>query len=395
MKQPIRRNIIEEGIAEPSKKQILTLVIDGNSVLKQSLVDNTVGTNGKQYGAIIQTLLVLKRMMKMRDWNFVYMVFDGDHSGQLRYDIYPEYKQNRDKNFKTQSSSKSDYDAVIDAYCKKVLDYSRKKKQLNEDGKKHKETEDEIFLNQRELIAEICDCLFIRNLICDEIEGDDIIAYIVANKDENEKICIVSNDKDLTQLIDEDVCVYIPRKKMIVTHENSVQKLGYTHENVVLCKMLCGDASDNIKGISCLRETTLFKNFPEMIKEKVELAHIFERSKQINEERIKRKQKPLKALENVLNHVTSGCQKEFIYEINERLIDLKKHPMLTESAKKYLDETIGAPLSPEGRDFKELYNIVSSNGMSKLLEDNVFGTFFSDFVKLADTEKKYLVECTQ
>lgn len=60
----------------------------------------------------------------------------------------------------------------------------------------------------------MCDCLFIRNLICDEVEGDDIIAYIVTHKDENEKICIVSNDMDLTQLIDEDVCVYIPKRKL-------------------------------------------------------------------------------------------------------------------------------------------------------------------------------------
>lgn len=239
----------------------------------------------------------------------------------------------------------------------------------------------------------MCDCLFIRNLICDEVEGDDIIAYIVTHKDENEKICIVSNDMDLTQLIDEDVCVYIPKKKTIVTHENSVEKLGYTHENVVIFKMLCGDSSDNIKGISGIGETSFFKYFPEALKEKVDLSYIFARSKAINEERVNNKQKPLKALENVLNHITSGCQKEFVYEINERLIDLKKYPMLTDEAKKMLDETVGAPLDPTGRDFKELYNIVSTNGMTKLLTENTFGTFFSDFVKLAANEKKFLKEC--
>lgn len=139
--------------------------------------------------------------------------------------------------------------------------------------------------------------------------------------------------------------------------------------------MLCGDSSDNIKGISGIGETSFFKYFPEALKEKVDLSYIFARSKAINEERVNNKQKPLKALENVLNHITSGCQKEFVYEINERLIDLKKYPMLTDEAKKMLDETVGAPLDPTGRDFKELYNIVSTNGMTKLLTENTFGTF--------------------
>lgn len=386
MKQPIKRKLIEQGIATPTEKPILTLIVDGNSILKQSLVDDTVGTNGKEYGAVMQCFFILKKMMKMRDWNFVYMVFDGDHSGQLRYDLYPEYKQNRDKNYK---DNRTAYDKAIDDYCKKVLAYSRKKKEKTQEDIKRRETEDERFQNQRELMIEMCECLSIRTLMWDDVEGDDIIAYLVQNKKPNEKICIVSGDRDLTQLISEDVCLYVTQKKEVVTHLNSIEKLGFTHENVVLYKMLCGDTSDNIKGISGMGKETFFKFFPEAKTEKVDLGFIFDRCRTLNEERVNDKKKPLKVLENVLNCVTNGCQGNKVYEINEKLINLKKYILLTDEARKELNELIGAPLDPEGRDFKELYSIVLNNGMSKLLTENSFSTFFSDFHKLIDNEKKY------
>lgn len=394
MKQPIKKKLIESGVAKEEKPQVLTLVIDGNSVLKQSLVDTTVGTNGKEYGAILQTFIVLKKMMQKRDWNFVYMVFDGDNSGQLRYDFYPDYKQNRDKHFKDKSSdSKSEYDKQIDAYCKKVLDYHRKRKSLTSEQLKRKETDDERFQHQRDVLIDMCECLYIRTLMYDEVEGDDLIAYLVKNKQENEKVCIVSNDRDLTQLINNDVCIYIPQKKEVVTNENSIVKLGHTHENVAIMKMVCGDSSDNIKGISGMGEQTFFKYFPEALKERVDLPHIIARSRMINEERRSNKQKPLKVLENVLNSITSGCQKDKVYEINERLIDLTQHIFLTKDAESGLEEMVGAPQDPEGRSFKDLYKIVSENGMTNLITENSFSSFFSCFSKLIDNEKKYYKSC--
>lgn len=387
MKQVIRKKLIDEGIAKVTEPTKLTLLVDGNSILKQSLVDETVGTNGKEYGAIMQCFIIIKRLMHIRDWQSVYVVFDGDNSGQLRYEMYSEYKANRDKNFK--DPNKSDYDRAIDDYCKKVLAYSKKKKTLSEKQLQRKETDDERFEHQRNLFIEMCDCLSIRTLMYDDVEGDDVIAYIVKNKDKNEKICIVSGDRDLTQLISEDVCLYVTQKREIVTDKNSVEKLGYTHENVVLVKMLCGDASDNIKGVSGMGQETFFKYFPQARTEKVDLGFIFDRCRVLNEERKKNKQKPLKVLENVLNCVTKGSQGKDLYEVNEKLIDLRKYILLTKEAEEDLGNVVGAPLDPEGRDFKYLYEIINTNGMSKLLEENQFGGFFSDFAKLMDNEKKY------
>lgn len=389
MKQPIRKRLLDEGVAKKEEKPILTLVIDGNSVLKQSLVNETIGTNGRSYGGVLQTFITIKRLMKMRDWNFVYIVFDGDNSGQLRYNFYPEYKQNRDKNFKSNSESKSAYDKAIDDFCKRTLEYYNSKRYKGNKREKRQETEDESFQYQRSVLIDMCECLSMRVLMYDEVEGDDIIAYIVKNKEQQEKVCIVSNDRDLTQLISEDICVYIPQKKEIVTDTNSVEKLGYTYENVVIYKMLCGDSSDNIKGISGMGEGTFFKYFPNAKKDKIDLNYIFEQSRLINEERVQNKQKPLKVLENVLNNVTTGCQGSLVYEVNEKLIDLTKYILLTKEAEEDLKNVIGAPLDPEGRDFKSLYEIVQANGMSELITDNKFSSFFSDFAKLQDNERKY------
>lgn len=389
-KQPIKKQLIDKGIAKQEESPILTLIVDGNSILKQSLVDETIGSNGKEYGGIMQCFIILKRMMQMRDWNFCYMVFDGNNSGQLRYNFYPEYKANRDKSFR--NPNQTDYDKAIEDYCKKVMAYSRKKKQLSEKQLKRKETDDERFEHQRKLLIEMCECLSIRTLMYDDVEGDDIIAYLVKNKQPNEKICIVSGDRDLTQLINDDVCLYVTQKREVVTNKNSVEKLGYTHENVVLFKMLCGDTSDNIKGITGMGKDTFFKHFPEAKTDKVDLDFIFDRCRTINEERVNHKQKPLKVLENVLKCVTSGSHKEKVYEVNEKLIDLKKHILLTEEAEKDLNDIVGAPLDPEGRDYKDLYKIVKENGMDNLLKEDSFGKFFSDFAKLIDNEKKYYKE---
>ena len=391
MKQPIRKKLIDEGVAKKEEEPILTLIIDGNSVLKQSLVNETIGTNGKSYGGVLQTFITIKRLMKTRDWNFVYIVFDGDNSGQLRFNFYPEYKQNRNKNYKTA------YDKAFDDFCRRTIEYygKKRKKEEEEPVKTPEEIEDENFQYQRAVLIDMCECLSIRVLMYDEVEGDDIIAYLVDNKEPQEKVCIVSNDRDLTQLISSDVCVYIPQKKEIVNDTNSVEKLGYTHENVVIYKMLCGDSSDNIKGINGMGDTTFFKYFPVAKKEKIDLDYIFDQSKLINEERTKKKQKPLKVLENVLNKTTNGSQGSMIYEINERLIDLKKHILLTDEAEKDLQDVVGAPLDPEGRDFKSLYEIVYKNGMSELMADNKFSSFFSDFAKLQENERKYFEKSIQ
>lgn len=57
--------------------------------------------------------------------------------------------------------------------------------------------------------------------------------------------------------------------------------------------MLCGDDSDNIKGIKLLGERTLFNNFKEFKERKVTLEEVIDKARKINEERVKNKKNHL------------------------------------------------------------------------------------------------------
>lgn len=385
MKQVIRKKIIETHNIV-TEEPILTVLFDMNSVMKMALVDKRLNGDGKEYGMVFQTLILMKRILKMRNWNFVYGMYDGYNSGILRYNLYSDYKMNRGKNYDVQSVPKTDYEKYIDDYCKKVIAYSQKKRK-NKTVEKN-ESEEENFNRQRDIIFACLEELFIRQLKCDNVEGDDLIAYYCKHKKPNEKILIVSGDRDLTQLINDDICIYVTQLKKIVTKDNAIEVLGHTQENVVIKKMICGDVSDNIVGIKGMGETTFFQLFPEAKETKINLEDIISKSKLLNEERVKDKKKPLKSLENIINRVTDGCQGEYIYEINRKIIDLSE-PMLTEDAKEELEDIMHAPLDPEGRDYKNLYQIVLDNKMDDITSENKFSTFFSDFNQLIENEKKY------
>lgn len=381
MKQVIRKAIKEAHGIENEKPNIFTLLLDGNSIMKRALVNKKLNGNGEEYGMVLQSLITIKQVITQRDFNHCYFLCDGDGSGQLRAYIYPEYKANRDKNYKT--APQSDYDKAINDYCKKVIAYHNNKKVEVKRG----ETDDEAFQRQRSILIDILENLFVRTAIFDDVEGDDLIAYYIKNRQPNEKIIIVSGDRDLTQLISDDVMVYVLDMKEFIHKGNHTKKMGYPPENVLIKKMLCGDTSDNIKGIKGIGEKTFFDLFPSARERQITLDEVLTTAKEINEQRALKKQKPLKSCTNILNSVTDGSQGERIYEINKKIIDLSE-PLMTDEAKEGMDAYIGAPLDPSDREFKNVYEIIVGNGMTELLDESKFGNFFSTFGKLIDNEKK-------
>ncbi|MBR6516677.1 MAG: hypothetical protein IKT40_07440 [Bacilli bacterium] len=381
MKQVIRK-AIKEANNVSDEKPIYTLLVDGNSVMKMSLVDKRLNRRGEEYGMVFQTLLQVKMQMQRKNFNHIYVFYDGDGSGRLRYEIYKDYKANRDKNYE---KNDSDYDRAINEYCKKVINYSKSKNNNKNDDK---EKEEENFHRQREILFKCFEELFCRQLIFDDVEGDDLIAYYCKHKKPNEKIVIVSGDRDLTQLISDDICVYVTQLKKYITPQNHIENMGYTHENVMLKKIICGDISDNIKGIKGMGEKTFFELFPEAKTKKLTLDDVLDLSEKIIAERASKKLKPLKSTENIINRVTNGCQGKDIFEINKKIIDLSE-PLLTDEARDGIDSMMYAPLDPEGRDYKNLYQIIIDNDMVDLLDSNTFSSFFSSFNGLIDNEKKY------
>lgn len=123
--QPIPKKIMElHNLSE--EKPFYTLLVDGNSLLEVAFNgDPRLNSRGEHIGGIFQFLLQLKILLSKRDFDFVYVFWDKDRSGQLRFDIYPEYKTNRDKTF-NEGNVNSQYYKDIDNFIKRVLNKKKK-----------------------------------------------------------------------------------------------------------------------------------------------------------------------------------------------------------------------------------------------------------------------------
>lgn len=383
MPQPIPKKI-KEIKPDAGVKQFTTLLIDGSNILElSSCADHTLSSDGMDYGGIFQFLLQIKLLLQKGNFRYIYVMWDGQNSGQLRYEKLSTYKANRDKDF--DEVGLSPYMQSVNAKIKSMQNYFFKKQDPIKiaERQKHKE----LFYWQRDIIMECLEELFIRQCLCDYTEADDFIGYYVAHKKPNERIVIVSNDRDLTQLISDDVIVYVQSMKKFINTKNHTDIMGYNYQNVVLKKMICGDQSDNIKGIKGVGEKTLFENIPEIKTRKVELEEVVSRARQINEERVKEKKKPLKWAENIVNRVTDGVQGDMVYEINRKVIDLK-NPLMTDEAKELMDDIMYTPMDSEDRSLENLYNIILKYNIEKLKDSTTFGNFFNEFVTIMEKEKK-------
>ena len=378
MKQVIKQNRAKANNIDTIKYEY-TLLIDGNNILRMASVDHKMNEEGKEYGIVLTSLRMIGDILKKKDFNYCICVFDGSGSGVLRWKYYEPYKANRDKNYGIHDPNMSEYD-------KKLLDFQKYVLSKSRENVKY-ESDEENFARQKEILQRILDELCIRQFEFENVEGDDIISNYVKNKKINEKVVIVSSDKDLTQLISDNVIVYNPRKKCFITKENAVKEIGIMPENIVLEKMICGDVSDNIKGVKGVGAETLIKLFPQLKTEKVDLEAILERSKELLEERKANKKKPLKSLENIINGVTDGVQGNKLYEINKKIIDLSI-PLLTEEAKETMEEESYAPIDTSERGIKNVYKIINEYKMNEISDENRFSALFFPFDRIMMMEKK-------
>jgi len=379
MVQPIPRKIINSN-PQLAEKKFTTLLIDGSNLLELSIsADRRLSSNGKIVGGIYQFFLQLKIMIKKANFEYAYVFWDGERSGQLRFNLLPEYKSNRDKNY--DDSELSDYMKEVN----KRISYMKNK--FSSSKIEDKKTEKEIFFEQRTVIMDSLEELFIRQCMCDEVEADDLIAYYVANKKNNERIVIMSNDRDLTQLISDDVIVYLQDMKKFINTKNHTSEIGYNYQNVLLKKVLCGDASDNIKGIKLFGEKTLFNNFSDIKTRKVTLEEVIFKAKKINNDRISEKKKPLQWAKNIVEIITDSSAGTKLYEINKKIIDLK-NPLLTKDAECLMHDIMYTPLDPDGRSLTNLYNILTKYGVEDFSDENTFSNFFIDFQYIIEKEKR-------
>lgn len=100
-------------------------------------------------------------------------------------------------------------------------------------------------------IKEVVGALQIPSLAIEGVEADDIIATAAIRlKEQGRKVTIVSGDKDLLQLVDEQVTMWEPMKNKVMDRSAIVEKYHVDPEKLLDCFALMGDSSDNIPGVT-------------------------------------------------------------------------------------------------------------------------------------------------
>ena len=325
-----------------------TLLVDGNALFKQSFfgAKDLYNENGIHVGGLYQFLTTLRKMLVEYLYHSVYIFWDGNLSGKLRYDIYKPYKSNRGK------------------------DYINGTQPI-----------DESELEQRRVIWDYLNELYVKQLKHNFIEGDDYIGAYCLMKKPNEKITIATTDRDMLQLIDEDVRIYLLDKKIIVDNKNYQDFFPHHQKNALLIKTMVGDTSDCIKGIKGLGEPKLLSLFPFLAEREVNLSEVISSAKEQQKNRAETKKKPMIVLDNIINSVTDGVQGDKIYEINERIINLKK-PLLTSESIQELKDLIDGDFVPEERDTKKILKWMERDGLDKIIGEHRYPDFLLPFKKL-------------
>ena len=138
--------------------------------------------------------------------------------------------------------------------------------EIDPNYKANRPTPPEDLLKQLPIAIEWIKKMGFKSLEVPGYEADDIIATIAEDaKKKGIKVQIVSSDKDLYQLIDDDkVLIYDPMKKVKINEEECIKKFGVKPSQIVDYLALVGDSSDNIpgvKGIGPKGARTLLKEF--------------------------------------------------------------------------------------------------------------------------------------
>lgn len=134
---------------------------------------------------------------------------------------------------------------VLDADESKLL-----RKQIFPAYKAQREPPPEDLPPQEQRIISILAAAGVPMLRREGFEADDIVATLVRKlAGEELNIILVSRDKDLEQLLSDQVTMYDPLKDELITPESLLQKKGWRPEQAIDAQVLTGDTVDNVPGV--------------------------------------------------------------------------------------------------------------------------------------------------
>ncbi|HFI2430802.1 TPA: DNA polymerase I [Streptococcus suis] len=204
------------------------LLIDGSSVAFRAFfalynqIDRFKSPTGLHTNAIYGFNLMLDHMMKRIEPTHILVAFDAGKT-TFRTEMYADYKAGRVK------------------------------------------TPDE-FREQFPFIRQMLDAMGVKHYELEQYEADDIIGTLDKMAERTDipfDVTIVSGDKDLIQLTDENTVVEISKKGVAEFEEFTpaylMEKMGITPAQFIDLKALMGDKSDNIPGVTKIGEKTGLK----------------------------------------------------------------------------------------------------------------------------------------
>ncbi len=130
-----------------------------------------------------------------------------------------------------------------------------------------------------DVIINLTESMGFKNMFPWNLEADDVIHFII-NNTVGDKI-IISSDRDLLQLVSDEVTCYNTIKNDIVSLDNFEEHVGLPIDTFILYKCILGDKSDNIPGLEKygeVRSKKLASNYDESTLSSEQLK-IIERNK--------------------------------------------------------------------------------------------------------------------
>jgi DNA polymerase-1 len=316
MKQDLRQlldNLQENTNDIPQSNRYM--LIDGlNLFFRNFSAINAVNSNGAHVGGVGGFLRSLGALTRQIQPTQIIVVFDGMSSSHSRKNIIPEYKSNRNI---TRVTKHELFDTMED--------------------------EDDSKVNQIVRIIEYLQTLPLKMITINGTEADDVIAYLgqILPQKPDDKVFIVSSDKDYLQLANQHVTVYRPMEKEFYTESVVKEKFGLSPCNFLLMKTLMGDSSDALPGIKGMGLKKLFKLFPELGERDLSFNDILQISEEKMNEHI--------IYARILHDVG-------MLENNYKIMNLL-NPMIDDNGKQTLHNFIKpSPLELHSKYFIKMYN---------------------------------------
>ena len=289
-----------------------------------------------------------------KDFQTDYIVFALDSKGDtFRSDIYPEYKS-------------------------------------------HRPDVPEDLLKQLPIAIDFIEKMGFKSAIRTGFEADDIIASIAHDaKEKGLEVRVVSHDKDLYQLIQEDIFLFDPIKKTVITEVECFDKYGVYPSQFTDYQSLLGDSADNVPGVKGVGAKTA----EALIKEYGTLDNIYENLENIEKKRWKTlltDGKELAYISKQLVTLSTDCHcidnlDEFqlpeenpILKISDTLMEYDLHRIIDRVNKNGLNYKTKLPDAPIEPKVEEKRDYILLNNEAELIK--VINSIPKDTIVAFDTE---------